>query len=258
MSLARLSRILRTGFAFAFFGGACVVLTVFSLPWIRFRTRELEERQLRSQHAIHGMQRRFIALMTGTGLMVHRFDGVERLLPGSLIVANHPTLIDAPVILAKLRQLDLLSKDANARNLFMRGAIAGAGYSTNADGAGLIETAAARLRRGRSMLLFPEGTRSPEGSLGPFHRAAAQIALTARIDPIPILITCTPPTLMRGQKWHDVPNGPFEFSLRVGEAIALAPYLEALENGEPKPLVARRLNAELREYFEKALRSQVG
>jgi hypothetical protein len=58
---------------------------------------------------------------------------------------------------------------------------------------------------------------------------------------------------MRGQKWYDVPDGPFDYTLRVGDPIAVQPYREALERGESRGRVARRLTAELRELFEKGL-----
>jgi hypothetical protein len=58
---------------------------------------------------------------------------------------------------------------------------------------------------------------------------------------------------MRGQKWYDVPDRPFDFTVRVGEPVRVRPYLEALEAGESRPRVARRMMAELREVFEKEL-----
>ena len=73
-------------------------------------------------------------------------------------------------------------------------------------------------------------------------------------DLVPVLVTCDPPTLMRGQKWYDVPDRPFVLRLQVGEPIRVGPYREALLEGESRPRVTRRLTAELREFFEKGLR----
>jgi 1-acyl-sn-glycerol-3-phosphate acyltransferase len=101
--------------------------------------------------------------------------------------------------------------------------------------------------------MFPEGTRSPAHALGPFHRGAARIALASGRDLTPVLVACEPPTLMRGQPWYEVPDRPFEYTLRVGDPIAVRPYLEALARGESRSRVARRLTAELREHFEKGL-----
>jgi 1-acyl-sn-glycerol-3-phosphate acyltransferase len=136
----------------------------------------------------------------------------------------------------------------------MGGVIRAAGYVATDGGQGIVDASAESLARGRSLLVFPEGTRSPKGGLGPFQRGAAHIALKSRRDLVPVFVTCDPPTLMRGQKWYDVPDHAFDMTLRVGEPIRVQSYLEALEAGESRPRVARRLTAEIRETFEKGLR----
>ena len=136
----------------------------------------------------------------------------------------------------------------------MSGVIRGAGYIPNEGGQAVVDACANSLSHGSSLLMFPEGTRSPRGGLGEFQRGAAHIAMASGRDLLPVFVSCDPPTLMRGQKWYDVPDRPFELTLRVGEPVRVRPYLEALESGETRPRVARRLTAELREVFEKELR----
>ena len=43
------------------------------------------------------------------------------------------------------------------------------------------------LKGGRSMLIAPEGTRSPDGRLRPFKKGAFHVAMTARVPLVPIL-----------------------------------------------------------------------
>ena len=168
------------------------------------------------------------------------------------------TLIDAVAILSKMPHTDCITKQANTRNPFLRGVIRAAGYIPNAGGQAIVDTCAERLRRGRSLVLFPEGTRSPLGELGPFQRGAAHIALASGCPLLPVVVTCEPQTLMRGQKWYEVPDRPFEYTLRVADPISVRPYLEAIDGGLSRGLAARRLTAELRETFEKALRGGTG
>ncbi len=54
---------------------------------------------------------------------------------------------------------------------------------------------------------------------------------------------------MRGQKWYDVPPSRMQFSIEVGEPIA-PPTLTA---GVPRGVAARRMTAELRDFFAKRL-----
>lgn len=254
--MARLWRIARTGAAFVSFGVLGLWGALVGAPWLHLRYRDREVRELRMQHLATGLFRAFMRVMTGLGLCTFRRDGVaERLAaPGQLIVANHPTLIDVCAILACMDHGACVTKEANTHNPTMAGVIRAAGYVANDGGRAMVEACAASLARGRSLLLFPEGTRSPAGGLGEFRRGAAHIALETGLDPVPVFVTCDPPTLMRGQKWYDVPERAFDLTLRVGDPIPVEPYREALAAGEPRPRVARRLTAEIRETFEKGLR----
>ena len=49
--------------------------------------------------------------------------------------------------------------------------------------------AAERIRDGRSVVLFPEGSRSLDGSLGPFKKGAFHLAVQAGVPVVPVAIT---------------------------------------------------------------------
>src|SRR6185436_20227364 len=99
-------------------------------------------------------------------------------------------------------------------NPFLRGVVRRAGYLSNDHGDAIVAECVARLRDGRSVIVFPEGTRSPSTGLGAFQRGAAHIALTRGCPLLPVVITCRPPTLGKGARWHDVPDHRVEFVVR--------------------------------------------
>jgi 1-acyl-sn-glycerol-3-phosphate acyltransferase len=125
-----------------------------------------------------------------------------------------------------------------------------AGYLVNEEGQLLVESAVSRLRDNRSLLLFPEGTRSPQGGLGPFQRGAAHIALKSRRELLPVVITCDPPTLLKGQKWYEVPDRPAHLTLRVENPILPAEHRDA---GTSPALAARRLTNEVWQFYKRTL-----
>lgn len=192
-----------------------------------------------------------MAYMQWVGLSEIRVRGVDRLSVRGphLLVANHPSLLDVVVMGSLMPQLDCVIKREAWSNPFMRGVVAAAGYIPNDAGEQLVDRCVERIEQGRSLLIFPEGTRSPEGGLGPFHRGAAHTALRCGRPLLPVSIRCDPPTLMRGQKWYDVPPRRMQFSIEVGDPIA-PPELAA---GESRGLAARRMTAELRDFFAKRL-----
>ncbi len=237
-------RALRTAAAFAIFGVGAVALVLAVLPL----TRLLASRggaELRAQQVIHRAFAVFVWIMTALGLIHVMWHGRRRLQEGGsrVIVANHPTLIDVVVIIAVLPQADCVVKSAAWCNPFMRGILRAAGYMSNDGGEAILNGALARLRAGRRLLLFPEGTRSPQAGLGPFHRGAARVALASGCDIVPVVIRCEPPTLTKSQRWFHVPDRTVHITLDVHPPLSPQAYAE--ETGR----AARRMTDDLRNIF---------
>jgi len=249
--IKRVWRIVATGSAFALFGIGGLVFAVFAAPILRRLSGNPLARERRAQRLIQRCFRAFMAYMQLVGLSEIRVQGVERLSECGphLLVANHPTLLDVVVMGSLMPQLDCVVKREAWSNPFMRGVVEAAGYIPNDAGDQLVDRCVERIEQGRSLLIFPEGTRSPEGVLGPFQRGAAHTALRSGWPLLPVSIRCDPPTLMRGQQWYDVPPRRMQFSIEVGEPIAPP----TLTGGEPRGVAARRMTAELRDFFEKRL-----
>ncbi|MCG8591440.1 MAG: 1-acyl-sn-glycerol-3-phosphate acyltransferase [Proteobacteria bacterium] len=244
-------RALRTGSAFALFFLTALIYTTLYVPvWRRVIGNRGRPLDLRVQGHIHWFFGRFMAYMRRTGLVFCEVEGAERLqAPGpKLVIANHPTLVDVVALIACLPQADCVVKREHWNHFFLRGIVRVAGYIPNEGGTKVVAACADRLRQGRTLILFPEGTRSPQGGLGPFHRGAAHVALASGCDPVLVAISADPPSLMKGQAWYDVPERPIELRLRVEEPLLVKDHLVDEEN---RNLAARRLTAAMRERFQK-------
>src|SRR6266403_1721468 len=256
-AVARGWRVLRTGVAFFTFGVGAIVVAGIVWP-LRLRPGGTSaRREVAVQRVVGAAFRLFAWWLTSLGLIRVSWIGADRLRDRAprLVVANHPTLIDVVLLLAQLPQADCIVKTAARRNPFMRSIVTTAGYLANDDGDALVDACAERIARGRSVVLFPEGTRSPRGALRRFQRGAAHIALKSGCPIVPVVITCRPPTLLKGQPWHHVPDRRACFVLRVGEPIDPAQYLDAETT---VPVAARRLTADLQTLYERQLRADEG
>jgi 1-acyl-sn-glycerol-3-phosphate acyltransferase len=192
--LSRVWRVFVTGFSFALFGFGGAVFTLLVIPVLRRMPGDATERQMRCQFAVHRAFGWFVRVMEVLGLLAVEVRNRERLRePGQLIVANHPTLLDVVFLVSQLPQADCVVKQAVMANPFMRGTAVCAGYLANDPGDALVAACAERLGRNRSLLLFPEGTRTDDGSLGQFRRGAA------RRDPLPSARVDARPALVSGR-----------------------------------------------------------
>ena len=252
----RLWRVLGTGLSFVVFGLGALSLALVVFPLCHVTFGDACVRKARVQRVIHYAYRFFVALMETLGLIRTEWVGAERLSgPGPhLVVANHPTLIDVVHLISRLPQADCVIGDEYAHNPFLRFAASWAGYITNARGAEVVDACVERLRAGRTVLLFPEGTRSPRNGMHAFRRGAAHVALRAGVPLEPVAISCAPSMLSKGQPWWDVPERPGRFTIHVLDPI------EPRATGASDlsdVLAARSLTATLRERIRERL-SRVG
>jgi 1-acyl-sn-glycerol-3-phosphate acyltransferase len=247
--ITRIRRAIGSGVSFALFGLSGLVLAFAVFPVLRRLPGSQEERELRCQAVVRRFFRGFLRFTEAIGVLRLRVTGVDSLRePGQLVVANHPTLLDAVFLMSLMPQADCVVKRAALANPFMRGVIRGTGYLSNDRGGELVDACAQRLREGRSLLVFPEGTRSPAGGLGPFRRGAAHVALESGKPMRTVVITCRPPALGRGQKWYDMPDERLEIHIDCRATFDPAPLARGSAS---RGLAARQVTAALRDFYAK-------
>ncbi len=213
-------RRLLTGFCFLLFGLGSLDIAFVIFPLVLVFTRR-ERRRVCIQRVISWHFRVFLNLLEILGLMSLKTEHLERLKNdnGTLIIANHPTLIDVVVLMAFLPEVDCVVKAGLNKNIVLRGVVKAAGYITNSDPETLLAGCSDRLKRGRNMIVFPEGTRTVEGQAFCFQRGVAHVALRAHCPIRPVYLTCSPATLSKQHKWYQIPERPFEFRVSVGETL---------------------------------------
>ncbi len=246
--LAYYWRALRTGLAFCVFGLGALLVAFVIVPMFQLVAGRQRDSVVRVQRLIYHAFRWFEWFMSALGLIRVSRVGFERLdcRGPRLVVANHPTLIDVVLVGASLPQADCIVKEAVLRNPCLRGVVTAAGYIANDDGDKMVEACVDRLRQGRTLLMFPEGTRSPRGKLGRIQRGAAHVALQSGVPLLPIVIACEPPTLLKGQPWYEVPERAAHLTLVAQPSIDPGAYtVECLS----APSAARRLSREIEAVF---------
>lgn len=129
-----------------------------------------------------------------------RARGKEILSSGQtfLFLSNHQGNLDAPVIICCVadRHLRALFKKEMMRIPLLPKAMKKVGFvpidrTDPASAHASLDDAAKMLRDGNSFFAFPEGTRSRDGSLGPFKKGVFYMAIKAGVPVVPVTIKNT-------------------------------------------------------------------
>ena len=111
---------------------------------------------------------------------------------GVLIASNHQSFLDPILIGVGLkRQIHYMARRSLFKNVFFRWFIKSLNaFPVKREGmnAGAIKQAIALLRRGEVVLLFPEGTRTGDGTVGSIQSGFGMIARRAGVPLIPAVI----------------------------------------------------------------------
>jgi 1-acyl-sn-glycerol-3-phosphate acyltransferase len=120
-----------------------------------------------------------------------------------IVIANHESFADILVLLAMLpMQVRFLAKRSIFRVPVLGWGIAAAGFvpvdrGDRSRSTAAVESALAKLQRGRSVVVFPEETRTKDGSLLPFKKGAALLAVRSGLPILPIGLAGTLSVLPR-------------------------------------------------------------
>jgi 1-acyl-sn-glycerol-3-phosphate acyltransferase len=147
----------------------------------------------------------------------------------AVLVANHPTLCDITATMAGIDDLTTAIKPGLYRSWAFRPLLAGALHFEGAgahaiSSAQVVDAAVDRLKRGFRVIIFPEGTRSPEHGLGPFGRTAFEVACRANVPIVPIVLRCEPPWLTKDHGPLDPPKAVPTLTLQTLDAVHPSDY----------------------------------
>lgn len=137
-----------------------------------------------------------------------------------VIVANHPSLLDAVLLLALIPNTVCVMKSSLLDNPFLGASARLAGFIRNSDPFDMITHAKQVADEGTNLLLFPEGTRSLSmHKVNTLNQSAALLSSKLNLPIRAFIITYDQSFLGKVNKVTSIPSLPMKISVRVGKVF---------------------------------------
>jgi 1-acyl-sn-glycerol-3-phosphate acyltransferase len=160
---------------------------------------------------------------------------------GPLILApNHPSLLDAVMVISRLPNVACVLKAELMNNIFLGAGARLARYIRNESIRQMVMQACEDFKTGGQLLLFPEGTRTVRQPVNPLKGSIALISAQAQVPIQTILIETNSRYLSKGWSLFRKPIMPVRYHIRLGKRF------------EP-PADSHILMQQLEEYFTQNL-----
>jgi len=236
-------RVLIVGLFYVGFAVFGVLLTFVFVPLAVAGVRDREDRIARGQDVVQRWSRRYFDWLCRLGIgRPHWPTRVPSMLAEgrpAVIVANHPSLLDVVFLMGALPRITYVAKESWVNGplgsmLRTCGHIGLPAARSPADGAIALQRMIDALRAGRTLLVFPEGTRSPMHGLYPFQRGAFEAAIRVGAPIVRLVVRVEPSMLRKHQPWYDVSRRIVDFTVQE-----LAPIEPSELPARGRQLVAR-------------------
>lgn len=231
-------RTLLTGFLFIAFGLGSLTLSFGVFNLLALVAPRSQRRRKIFRLFVRGVFTVFFFVINRAGLISYSVRGREKLrgLRGTIVIANHPSLIDIVCLLSLCPNATCIVKPALKRNIFLRGVIICANYIFASDFENMTMDVGRALAEGENLIVFPEGTRTGHDENLKLQRGTAKLALNLNAPVLPILIRVQPRILSKTSVWHETGRVRASFIVSVGEVFKLDTVVEP---GAPPSLASR-------------------
>ncbi|MGN7822625.1 1-acyl-sn-glycerol-3-phosphate acyltransferase [Chitinophaga sp. 22536] len=185
-------------FSFTYFTTGCLIMTLLGNILIRLNPVNKEKGKLLYHRILSAYTHSVLYIMTNVKKRIINPDN-EQLQKPAVIISNHQSFLDILVSTMLHPKVILLTNQWVWRSPVFGAVVRLADYYPVADGAeGAIEKLKARVAEGYSIVVYPEGTRSPDPVIKRFHKGAFYIAEQLGLDILPIVIHGTAYTMSKG------------------------------------------------------------
>ncbi len=196
----------------------CVLFPVLSLKY------KGKERREKFAQIIKNSWKFFISVMENSKEIKVHIDGNLSDIKGKVVVASHPSFIDIILLIGNMPLSLCLAKKSLLKNPVMRNIVKSLYIINDVDPEIFKQSAVEALKDGYNIIIFPTGTRTLPGEEVKIHKGAAQIAIAAGVDIVPVKIETDYPFLIKNHFPLDAGNKTVNYKLTVMPEIKISDF----------------------------------
>ncbi|GAA4371111.1 MMPL family transporter [Hymenobacter saemangeumensis] len=207
--------LLKSCFAFAYFVFGALLLNI-----VGFALKLIPANREKKKYFYHWLLSKF------TGSLINIMSNVRKLFLNrenadysrpAVIIANHQSFLDILLLVMQHPKVVLLTSDWVWNSPVFGAVVRMADYFPAAQGAEQgLETLRKKVAEGYSIVIFPEGTRSVDGTMQRFHKGAFFLAENLGLDIQPVLIHGSGDTMRKGHFYLNDGQLTLKFLPRIG------------------------------------------
>ena len=182
-------RVFGKALSFLIFGAGAPILFLIVFPLMRVCIHPQWRYIACARWFISGVMQAFVLFMRVMQVISISVDdkSTYKNLKSKIVIANHPSLLDIVFLIALIPNANCIVRAGLTRTI-VGGVVKSLYIPSDENFDELVADCKVALERGECLIIFPEGTRTPDEKLLPFRKGFARIALESNCDIVPVHI----------------------------------------------------------------------
>ncbi len=227
------------------FAFGALVIGLFIIPISSIKRDGIEHRRY-CANIVHKSWKHFCNVMCRFGSIsikrIGNFDNIR----GKVIVSSHPSLIDIVLLIGTIPNCLCLAKKELLKNPFMHSIVKHLYIINDVELEEFERETKLALDNGFNIIIFPTGTRTLPNEKIKIHKGAAQIALKANADIIPLTIETDFQLLRKNHFPLDAGRKATNFVITRKEDIKISQYKqEELSDIKLRKILSEKIKEEI-------------
>ena len=214
--------------SFAVFGISSLFVGAIVFPIIKLFVKDVNKRLDIFSEIVYRSWNMFVKLVRFIKLIRLGVEDIKKMesIKNSVIVSTHPSYIDVLIILSLIPKTTCYVAPRLAENKFFKNIVESMFLISGKPLEELKKDSFYMFEHGFNVLIFPSGIRHKKNEQPKIRKGASMIALNAKKDVVPVIMSTNFDFLQIGQSFCDAGSETVIYDIKCGETIKIDEFLK--------------------------------